>query len=98
MSADPITAGQLRAFIERIETLQASRKEISTDIAAVFAEAKGQGFDTKALRTIVRLRSQDPSERAEQQAILELYLDAIGQGDLFLSIRSEAGEPAQGFK
>jgi uncharacterized protein (UPF0335 family) len=69
---------QLRAIIERIEHLEEEKKAISDDIRDVYAEAKGNGYDVKALRTIVRLRKQDKDERAEQEAILETYLHALG--------------------
>jgi uncharacterized protein (UPF0335 family) len=68
----------LKAFVERIERLEEEKKTIADDIRDVYAEAKGNGFDTKALRTIVRLRKQDADERKEQEAILETYLHALG--------------------
>jgi uncharacterized protein (UPF0335 family) len=69
---------QLKAIIERIEHLEEEKKTISDDIRDVYAEAKGNGFDVKALRTVVRLRKQDKNERAEQEAILETDLHALG--------------------
>jgi uncharacterized protein (UPF0335 family) len=69
---------QLKAIIERIERLEEEKKTISDDIRDVYAEAKGNGFDVKALRTIVRLRKQDANERAEQETILETYMQALG--------------------
>ena len=69
---------QLEAFIERIERLEEEKKAIADDIRDVYAEAKGSGFDVKALRTIVRLRKQDVDERREQEAILETYMHALG--------------------
>jgi uncharacterized protein (UPF0335 family) len=69
---------QLKAIIERIEHLEEEKKAISDDIRDVYAEAKGNGYDVKALRTVVRLRKQDKDERAEQEAILETYLHALG--------------------
>jgi uncharacterized protein (UPF0335 family) len=69
---------QLRAIIERIERLEEEKKTISDDIRDVYAEAKGNGFDVKALRSIVRLRKQDANERAEQETILETYMQALG--------------------
>ena len=68
---------QLRSIIERIERLEEEKKTISDDIRDVYAEAKGNGFDVKALRTIVRMRKQDANERAEQETILETYLHAL---------------------
>ena len=69
---------QLKAIIERIERLEEEKKTISHDIRDVYAEAKGNGFDVKALRAIVRLRKQDANERAEQETILETYMQALG--------------------
>jgi uncharacterized protein (UPF0335 family) len=69
---------QLKAIIERIERLEEEKKTISDDIRDVYAEAKGNGFDVKALRVVVRMRKQDKDERAEQEAILETYLHALG--------------------
>ena len=69
---------QLKSVIERVERLEEEKKTISDDIRDVYAEAKGNGFDVKALRTIVRMRKQDVDERKEQEAILETYLHALG--------------------
>ena len=69
---------QLKAIIERIERLEEEKKATSDDIRDVYAEAKGNGFDTKALRTIVRLRKMDTDERREQQEVLDPYLHALG--------------------
>jgi len=69
---------QLKAFVERIERLEEEKKTISEDIRDVYAESKGNGFDVKALRTIVRLRKVDVDERKEHEAILETYLLALG--------------------
>jgi uncharacterized protein (UPF0335 family) len=69
---------QLKAFVERIERLEEEKKTISDDIRDVYAEAKGNGFDVKALRTIVRLRKQDADERREHETILETYMHALG--------------------
>ena len=69
---------QLKAIVERVERLEEEKKTISDDIRDVYAEAKGNGFDVKALRTIVRLRKQDANERAEQETILETYMQALG--------------------
>ena len=68
----------LKAFVERIERLEEEKKALSDDIRDVYAEAKGNGFDVKALRQVVRLRKQDKDERAEQEAILDTYLQALG--------------------
>jgi uncharacterized protein (UPF0335 family) len=69
---------QLKAFIERVERLEEEKKAIADDIRDVFGEAKANGFDVKALRSVVRLRKLDANERREQEAILETYLNALG--------------------
>lgn len=69
---------QLKAIVERIERLEEEKATIASDIRDVYAEAKGNSFDTKAIRTIVRMRKQDANERAEQEAILDTYLQALG--------------------
>jgi uncharacterized protein (UPF0335 family) len=78
MSATSVAKDQLKAFVERIEKLEEEKKAIADDIRDVYAEAKGNGFDVKALRTVVRLRKQDSNERQEQEAILETYMHALG--------------------
>jgi uncharacterized protein (UPF0335 family) len=77
-TSQTVAAGQLRALIERIERLEEEKQTIADDIKDVFAEAKGTGFDTKALRTIIRLRKKDKAEREEEEAILDLYMAALG--------------------
>jgi uncharacterized protein (UPF0335 family) len=69
---------QLKAFVERIERLEEEKKASSDDIRDIYAEAKGSGYDVKALRAIVRLRKQDVDERKEQEAVLETYMHALG--------------------
>jgi uncharacterized protein (UPF0335 family) len=69
---------QLKAVIERVERLEEEKKALADDIKDVYAEAKANGFDVKALRTIVKLRKQDTDERKEQEAILETYMHALG--------------------
>lgn len=71
-------AGQLRAFIERVERLEEEKKTIADDIKDVFAEMKGVGFDTKAVRQIIRERKQDQAERQEHESILDIYRAALG--------------------
>lgn len=73
-----VAAGQLRSFIERIERLEEEKKTISDDIKDVYAECKGAGFDTKAVRVIIRLRKKEENERKEEEAMIELYRDALG--------------------
>lgn len=69
---------QLKAIIERIERLEEDKAAVTNDLKEVYAEAKGGGFDTKILRKVVRLRKQDTAERQEEDALLDLYLSAIG--------------------
>ena len=78
MAEGAVAADELRLLIERIERLEEEKKTIADDIRDVYAEAKGTGFDVKALRTIVRLRKQDVDERREQETILETYMHALG--------------------
>jgi uncharacterized protein (UPF0335 family) len=77
-TSQTVAAGQLRAFIERIERLEEEKKTIADDIKEVYAEAKGTGFDTKAVRTIIRLRKKDQAELQEEEAIIDLYKAALG--------------------
>ena len=69
---------QLKAIVERVERLEEEKKTIADDIRDVYAEAKGNGFDVIALTTIVRLRKKDANERAEEETILETYMQALG--------------------
>ena len=69
---------QLKAFVERVERLEEGKKAISADIKDVYAEAKANGFDVKALRRVIALRKLDVNERQEQEAIVETYLTALG--------------------
>lgn len=71
--------GQLRSIIERVERLEQEKAEIAEQIKEVFAEAKGNGFDVKVLRKVIRIRKQDRAKRMEEEAILDLYLSAIGE-------------------
>jgi len=68
----------LRSFIERIERLEEEKAALGADIREVYSEAKGQGFDTKIMRQVVRMRKLDTAERQEQEAVLDLYLSALG--------------------
>jgi uncharacterized protein (UPF0335 family) len=80
-NSDPtpqLAADRLKSIIERIERLEEEKKAISDDIRDIYAESKGQGYDVKALRAIVRMRKQDPNERAEAESILESYMHALG--------------------
>ena len=70
--------GQLRSLIERIERLEEEKKAIAADIKEIYGEAKSSGFDTKIMRRVVSLRKKDVAERQEEEAILDLYLSALG--------------------
>jgi uncharacterized protein (UPF0335 family) len=74
---ESVSDTHLRAFIERIERMEEEKKAISDDIKEIYAEAKGNGFDTKVLRQIVRIRKQDRAEREHQEALLELYMASL---------------------
>ena len=74
-----VGADRLRSFIERIERLEEDKAGIAADIKDVYAEAKGEGFDTKILRKVVGLRKKDPQARREEEELLELYLAALGE-------------------
>ncbi len=79
-----ISNGQLKAIVERIERLEEEKKTIAGDIKEVYSEAKGNGFDIKILRKIISLRKLDADERQEQEAIIDLYMAALGmQPSLF---------------
>lgn len=71
--------GRLKTIIERIERLEEDKAAVANDIKEVFAEAKGEGFDVKILRKVVRLRKQDKVKRQEEETLLDLYLSAIGE-------------------
>ena len=73
-----VVAEELKQFVERIERLEEEKKSLSDDIKDVFAELKGRGFDVKAIRQILAIRKQDHSERQEIEAILDLYMRALG--------------------
>jgi uncharacterized protein (UPF0335 family) len=68
----------LRSFIERIERLEEEKKALADDIKEVYSEAKGTGFDTKVMRQVIRLRKMESADRQEQEAMLDLYLSALG--------------------
>ena len=77
-SVAAVDTGHLRAFVERLEKLDEEKRAIADDIKEVYAEAKGTGFDVKALRRIISMRRQDKDKRREEEAMLELYLSALG--------------------
>ena len=76
--AGGVAAERLRAFVERVERLEAEKTALAADVREVYAEAKGAGFDVKALRQIVRLRKIDPADRRQQDELLSVYLNALG--------------------
>lgn len=75
---DQVTAAELRQFIERIEQLDAEKRDLSEQRKEVMAEAKGRGYDTKVIRALVTLRRQKPEAVAEFEAVLEMYRAALG--------------------
>ncbi len=76
---DPVQGDQLKSIVERIERLEEEKKTIADDIKEVYAEAKGNGYDVKVLRKVIAIRKRDANERAEEEAILDLYLQAVGE-------------------
>lgn len=73
-----VTADELRQFVERIEQLESEKREIAEQIKEVFAESKGRGYDTKALKKIVAMRKKNRDQLAEEEAVLGVYLEALG--------------------
>ena len=78
MGVERLHRGQLKSIIDRIERLEVEKAEVAEQIKEVYAEAKGNGFDVKILRKVVRLLKQDRAKRQEEEAILDLYLSALG--------------------
>jgi uncharacterized protein (UPF0335 family) len=78
MADTSVARDQLRSIVERVERLEEEKKAIGDDIRDVYAEAKANGFDTKALRAVVKLRKMEAAERMENEAILDLYMSALG--------------------
>lgn len=76
--SDAVAPDLLRSFVDRIERLNAERDELGEDVKAVYAEARGQGFDVKILRKVIALRKKDPAQRIEEAEIIDLYLAALG--------------------
>ncbi|MBY5934084.1 DUF2312 domain-containing protein [Tateyamaria omphalii] len=75
-----VTADELRQFIERFERLEAEKKDIADQQKEVMAEAKARGYDTKVMRKVIALRKRDSDDIAEEEAVLELYKEALGMG------------------
>ena len=80
MAKNGFAAGQLKSLVERIERLEEEKGALTADIKEVYAEAKGHGFDTKIMRQVVRMRKIDKADRQEMEAVLDLYLAALGMG------------------
>jgi uncharacterized protein (UPF0335 family) len=78
MAKSGFAKDQLRSFVERVERLEEEKKALSEDIREVYAEAKGDGFDVKTMRQVVRLRKLDKADFQEAEAMLDLYLSALG--------------------
>ncbi len=76
---DPASGDQLKSIVERIERLEEEKKTISDDIKEVYAEAKGTGYDVGALKKVIALRKRDLDERKEEEAVIDLYLQAVGE-------------------
>jgi uncharacterized protein (UPF0335 family) len=75
-----VTANELRQFVERVERLEAEKKDIGEQIKEVMAEAKARGYDTKVMRKVIALRKRDKDDIAEEEAVLEMYKEALGMG------------------
>ena len=90
-STTSFAQGQLRSLVERIERLEEDKKAIAGDIKEVYAEAKANGFDTKILRKVITIRKKDRTEREEEEAMLDLYMHALG---MLSDIGSEAAADA----
>ena len=73
-----VTAGELRQFVERLERLDSEKKDLAEQMKEVMAEAKGRGYDTKVIRKLVALRKRDKDDIAEEEAVLEMYKEALG--------------------
>lgn len=78
--SEGFAAGHLKSLVERIERLEEEKKDIISDIREVCAEARANGFDVRILRQVLRFRKQDKQERMEQEALLDMYLHALGEG------------------
>ena len=81
MQLQNTTKDQLRAIVARIERLEEEKAALAADLREVYAEAKGNGFDVKALRAVIRIRKQDENKRKEEEAVLVTYLHALGMAE-----------------
>jgi uncharacterized protein (UPF0335 family) len=89
---DGVAANQLRSFVERIERLEEEKKALAEDIKEVYSEAKGQGFDIKILRKVISMRKRDREDIDEEEALLDVYLRALGMRPDFEESGKEAAE------
>jgi uncharacterized protein (UPF0335 family) len=80
VETEPLPGEEIRQFIERYEALEAQKKDLQDEMKEVMAEAKGRGYDVKVLRKIIAIRKRDKDDIAEEEAILELYKQALGMG------------------
>jgi uncharacterized protein (UPF0335 family) len=76
-STGGVAAAKLKSFVERIERLETEKSELAADVREVYAEAKGNGFDTKIMRQVIKLRKMEPADRNEQDELLDLYRKAL---------------------
>lgn len=91
-----VAVDQLRGIIGRVERLESEKAGIAADIRDIFAEAKGNGFDVKAIRTIIKMRKMNASEREEAETVLDTYMNALGMLPLFeLPLDQDGGEDGQ---
>jgi uncharacterized protein (UPF0335 family) len=77
--SDPVQGDQLKSIVQRIERLEEEKKTITDDIKEVYGEAKANGYDVKVLRKVIAIRKRDLQERREEEAIMDLYLQAVGE-------------------
>ena len=77
--SEPLQGDQLKSIVERIERLEEEKRTITDDIKEVYSEAKANGYDIKVLRKVISIRKRDLRERREEEAILDLYLQAVGE-------------------
>lgn len=82
-NSETVAVAELRSLIERIERLEEDKKAVSEDIKEVFAESKAKGFDTKAMRSVLKLRKQDEAKRQEEMALVQTYCQALGISFVF---------------
>ena len=86
-----VAGDQLRQFVERIERLEEEKAAIAEDIRGVYAEAKANGFDTKILRQVIKLKKMDTHERLEQESLLDVYMHALGMTPIEREIANSEG-------